>query len=85
MMPSQGHNDQENGGRVRKPSRPEQRVILKKVQAAGWRVQTTHDGWRLLSPDGKRSIVMHSSSSDHRALKNTYSHLKQAGLDLASR
>ena len=35
-----------------------------------------------MSPDGIHMVTMHSSSSDHRAIRNQISDFKRAGLDM---
>lgn len=66
----------------RRASNPEQRVILTKAKAAGWRVVDTSSGWRVCAPDGVGMVTMHSSSSDRRALAAIKSDFKRAGLNL---
>lgn len=67
---------------MRTPNQPSHRIILKKAKAAGWTIQETRQGWRLLAPDGKNAVQIHSSSSDVRAIKNIKRDFRLAGLDL---
>ncbi len=56
---------------------------LKKIFAAaeeqGWRVGDTKDGWQLFAPDGENIVTVHGTPSDHRALANTVSRMRQYG------
>ena len=67
---------------MRTASNKDQRRILAKACEAGWRVKDTNKGWLVLSPDGQFSVAMHTTSSDHKALKNIKSDFKKAGLEL---
>jgi predicted RNA binding protein YcfA (HicA-like mRNA interferase family) len=51
---------------------------LRQAEAHGWRVQPTRGGhWRLLHPDGG-IIVMSSTPSDCRALRNMRAQMRRA-------
>lgn len=53
--------------------------ILDGLAKQGCEIKTTTKGWQILCPDG--SIVgVHKTESDHRALRNTRSRIKRAGL-----
>lgn len=54
--------------------------ILDGLEAQGAKIVETKKGWQIMCPDG--SIVgIHKTESDHRALRNTRSRIKRAGLD----
>lgn len=55
------------------------REIIKGLEAQGARVKETSDGWQILCPNGD-IVTMHRTPSDHRALRNTRSRIKRAGL-----
>ena len=55
----------------------------KAAKRAGWRFQplrNSHSRW--LSPDGKAAVTVPATPSDWRAVSNTISRLRQAGLNI---
>ena len=51
---------------------------LRQAEAHGWQVTRTRNGhWRLLHPGGG-IVVMSSSPSDHRALRNMRAQMRRA-------
>ena len=56
--------------------------ILDSAEGAGWTVKRKKDGWMLLSPNGRDSVMVHATNSDHRALKNIKAKLRRFGLKL---
>ena len=67
---------------LRRPSDKTQRIILREAEKAGWLIRNTRSGWQCLSPDGKAAVTMHTSSSDHRAIRAIIADFRRAGLDL---
>ncbi len=67
---------------VQRPSNKDQRKLLEKAEAAGWRIEASRSGWRVLAPDGVGIVHLHGSSSDHRAIQNMRADFRRAGLDL---
>ena len=55
--------------------------LIKRLTDLGVPVRDTKAGWMVLAPDGT-SITIHRTESDHRAIKNTLSRLKKAGVQL---
>jgi len=55
------------------------RKILTGLEQQGARVKPTRDGWQILCPSGD-IVTMHGTESDHRAMRNTRSRIKRAGL-----
>ena len=55
--------------------------LIKQLTALGVPVRDTKSGWMVLAPDGS-SIAVHRTESDHRAIKNTLSRLRKAGIQL---
>lgn len=56
--------------------------LKSEAERQGWRVEPTKSGhWNFYPPDPTQGIVNHAGTpSDHRAMKNTISRLKRAGL-----
>lgn len=60
--------------------------LLDHARDRGWRIEGGNTGgkkqrhWKCLSPDGKTIVVIPSSASDYRSLKNARAALKRAGL-----
>lgn len=55
--------------------------LIKKLTSLGVPVRDTKSGWMIQAPDGS-SIAVHRTESDHRAIKNTLSRLRKAGIQL---
>ena len=52
--------------------------LLRQASASGWRVARTRGGhWRLLYPNGG-IVVLSSTPSDHRALRNVRAQMRRA-------
>lgn len=54
--------------------------LVGEAQVAGGRVETKKKGIMIYGPTGL--VMLHTSTSDHRALANTRSELRKAGLDV---
>lgn len=55
------------------------KIILEGLEAQGARIKQTRDGYQVMCPSGD-IVTMHATESDHRALRNTRSRIKRAGL-----
>lgn len=62
------------GGRDFKP-------VQQAAWDAGWRPVKKKSGLMWRSPDGVAQVLIHGTSSDHRALKNTITEFRRGGLD----
>jgi predicted RNA binding protein YcfA (HicA-like mRNA interferase family) len=52
--------------------------LLRQASACGWQVTRTRGGhWRLLRPNGG-IVVLSSTPSDHRALRNVRAQMRRA-------
>lgn len=56
--------------------------ILAYVEQNGWTVKATAKGFMLRCPCGHAQVLIHKTSSDHRALQNIRQDLRKAGLDM---
>lgn len=56
------------------------RLIFDALEAQGARIKPTRDGWQILTPSGD-IVTVHATESDHRAMRNTRSRIKRAGLN----
>jgi predicted RNA binding protein YcfA (HicA-like mRNA interferase family) len=50
------------------------------INKAGWEKLHNNKHWRLRSPDGKTTITVPHSPSDHRSGLNWMSHLRHTGV-----
>jgi hypothetical protein len=61
--------------------------LLSHARKHGWRLEGGNTGgkkqrhWKCLSPDGKTIVVLPTSASDYRSLKNARAALKRSGLE----
>lgn len=57
--------------------------LVAQAESQGWRVEPTRGGHlKWMPPDRSQSFVISAATpSDHRALKNIISHLRQRGFD----
>jgi hypothetical protein len=54
--------------------------VRKEAVAQGWRVVEVTNGWMLYPPDQEQSpVLVHKTESDHRAIRNTISRMRQRG------
>lgn len=56
--------------------------ILSYVEGKGWTVNATAKGYMLRCPCGHAQVLIHKTSSDHRAFQNIRADLRRAGLDM---
>jgi hypothetical protein len=56
------------------------KIALAGLEAQGARIVETRSGWQILCPSGD-IVTMHATESDHRALSNTRSRIRRAGLN----
>lgn len=54
--------------------------LIKDAEAAGWRVVKKAKGLMIHGPEG--SAMIHTTTSDNRALANARADLRRAGLEL---
>ena len=68
----------------RRGTTPEFRALLDTISVAGWEIRqgrrSSH--WKVCDASGRMVAVMSNTPSDHRAIKNTRSQLRHAGLDM---
>jgi hypothetical protein len=53
--------------------------ILREAENQGWRVKETKKGYMLLAPDKVNKVTLHKTASDHRALDNALSLMRDYG------
>lgn len=58
------------------------KAIIRFIEANGWTAQATAKGYMLRCPCGHAQVLIHKTSSDHRALQNIRQDLRRAGLDM---
>lgn len=58
---------------------PRARKLVGSAVRQGWRVEEFGSGLRLLSPDGKTTVYVHSSPGDSRWEKNLVAQLRRGG------
>lgn len=63
---------------------PSFKDIIRYALGQGWRVEQTRSShWKFVPPDTtKQIVVMSSTPSDHRAIKNFIAQLRRSGLNL---
>jgi hypothetical protein len=54
--------------------------LLDVAEGGGWTVKQKRDGWMLLAPNRRDSVMVHATNSDHRAIKNLRAKLRRFGL-----
>jgi len=52
-------------------------ALVKEAKAQGF--QEKKKGWMVMTPNGKGSVMVHKTLSDHRGLKNAIARLKRYG------
>ncbi len=57
-----------------------QELLVQDLASQDCTVKRTKKGWFIGFPDGS-SMALHTTDSDHRALKNTRARIRRAGLD----
>jgi hypothetical protein len=62
-----------------KSLKKEAEALVREAEAQGFMVKDKKMGWMLLTPNGKGSVMIHKTPSDHRALKNARARLQRYG------
>lgn len=57
------------------------RRLRRELEDAGWRIEETKSGFKCKSPDGKKTVQIHNTTSEYRAGKNILSQLRQGGFE----
>ena len=53
--------------------------LIKAAKRQGWRVKKTKKGYLLFDPSGRYQVLVHTTHSDWRALRNSLSRMRQYG------
>lgn len=53
--------------------------LLTGLEAQGWRIKPTKEGYRMYPPNGTKILTMHMSVSDNRGMKNLRGDVLRAG------
>lgn len=61
---------------------PEWKKLFKEAERQGWRIEGGRKGQvKLIPPDPTKQIVfVHTTPSDHRAMKNTIAEMRRQGI-----
>jgi len=54
-------------------------ALVKEAKAQGFQIEEKKKGWMVMTPNGKGSVMVHKTLSDHRGLKNAIARLKRYG------
>jgi hypothetical protein len=55
------------------------RKLRKEAKEQGWTEVEKKKGWLLLSPDGVTKVMIHKTASDHHAIENAISLMRDGG------
>jgi hypothetical protein len=61
-------------GRIDSPE-----ALVREAEAQGFTIKAKKKGWMVLTPNGKGSVMVHKTLSDHRGLKNAIARLRRYG------
>jgi len=57
-------------------------AIARRMVASGWERLRNNGHWRIRSPDGRVTVTVPRTPSDHRAGLNWISNLRRTGIDV---